>query len=276
MSDALTQFVAWIDRTGAGKYVYGFALAFVAVWQIAVEATDKIPDAVRLWLSVFAVVVCLPIVLAFPHYRAKSKAYEQADRLARFQAACGDLGGSLSDIVRDYRRGTSRSINEGESRALCKALLARVVELARVALPDDSEGTTLRATLAVPLPNSPDLRIWCYDKSHLTRRWSVLDSLWPGAPEAYRTGNVRIVEDVTKLDLPITQGAGFKSVISFPVPARSSHNRCVGVVSIDADTADLFDVALADKMAAYIGPAAEAIGLTLSLRHGNARFTFER
>lgn len=233
---------------------------------------------VVLWFVAFLVYTPLE------HFKEASLRRVAEKRLEEVTAALAEVGGgfggameSLAEAIRSKPEG----IDEETCRYLCTAILARIREYAE-SLQKPNKSVRLRATLAVPILDSGGievdrLRVWCYDRTHGDRQWTELPLNLPGAPEAYLTGEVRIIDDIRTIpQVPQGNKRTFRSVVSIPV-GNGDDGRPLAVVNIDASEPYYFELpTVLAKIGPFIQPAVQAIGLALQSRRHDAAYIFRR
>ncbi len=198
-----------------------------------------------------------------------------------FERVNSNLAGATDDLARFMRRSHGQRIGQDEAHALVVKLLACIRDYATAALQLGTDHM-VRVSLAVPLePTDPatNLRVWCYDDSHRNRRWSVLEHGWHGAPRAYETGDLVVLDDVNEeRQRSGIEGAAreFKSVACIPVQADGIVGRPLGIVSIDVRERAFFTVQnLRSQLLPLVAPAVSQVGVVLTVMEEGA-YEFER
>lgn len=281
--------VAWVDRTGYGPGARVVVLGFTAAWPLALDS-DFVPDEARWTVGGFVLYLVLfgASALLIRHAKAEEtdRAIEARGRFVQgFKPANAALAGAFEDVACQLaRRPKQRAgLNEGASRALCTALLARIKSLATLALGADLDGLRLRVTLAVPLRDRTTkavthLRVWTYDMTYDDRRYTQMEIGWDGAPEAFRKRATAVIDDLHALDTPSArEKPRFRSIVCYPIRPRNVDSlEPLGVVSLDVGPPGFFTLARQARLNTYIQPAVQALGIPLVSRYANAKYTFGR
>lgn len=248
------------------------ACGLVLVGVPALQGFSVIESANWLWGFGVAAVAILPL----ERYHHASVARQIAHRVASIN---GSLAGSLETLGTKLAKARGRKLQHDQCEGLCSALLHRIKDYTALAL--DVQGSPrLRVTLAVPVVNTPgakveSIKVWAYDEMHDDRKYTELPleasgSIVPGAPAAYVTGEIQIIDDVhTITQLPDADRRPYRSIVSIPLHAQGDNGRTLAVVNIDASEAGFFDIdAVMQKVRPLVSPAINAIGLVLIVKGG--------
>jgi hypothetical protein len=226
---------------------------------------------VALFISTFGILYVLE------HYKDKAAVTLLIRNFAEVNSA---FGGSLASFSRELTE-HGGVLDEGECRYLCAGLLHRIRDYTATSLGVTNE-PRLRATLAVPLFDANGaatcMRVWCYDSTHGDRHWTKMQMDWPGAPEAFRTAEIRIIKDVNTLR-PITKlpKRAFRSVVCIPIESGKDGGEPLAVVNIDANRIGYFDPeAFLTAVHPFVVPALQAIGLVLQCRKPGTAYEFRK
>lgn len=272
----LLQGVAKLDSIGLGDPLRALLLLVVAAIPI-IQSTGRLSGG---WVWGIVVIFLLLFIAQFvlEHYKHASERYNTFQRYSRVN---NELGGSIADVSRAIQAADqSHPFNDAECNSLCKTLLEHIHQYTRTTVGVDKT-QDFRVTFAVPVERYSDnalkyLRVWCYNKPHANRRWSLLHASWPGAPMAFITGEMQIVEDINKA----LEDAGlqerhreYRSILCIPVKG-TNHNEVLGVVSIDARDAGFFSLEVFFDLHPFIYPTLETLALTLQLRPRGAPYEF--
>lgn len=277
--------VAWLDRTGWGMAVRAVAYTGTVGWTLALDS-DLVPDSGRWKLVGYIGCFSLFVVSAMLLKHSRAAEHDQATAdLARIRSglrsANAALAGSFEDIACALDRQASKRVGltEERSKTMCIAMLARIRTLAHLALGTESDRQRLRVTLAVPIRESETvvaLQVWCYDQTYADRRFTRMDILWDGAPEAFRRRATAIIEDLNTLDTPAAkEGRSFRSVVCYPIRPRNSNGlEPLGVVSINAEEEGFFTLDRQSRLNTYIQPVVQGLGIPLASRYSNEKYKF--
>lgn len=269
--EAAASLTGWVDQRGLGFWLRLLAFVGVPLWGLALD--HDLVQNTRAKVGGFvlaALLFVLGLLLERHRFTAQNRTLRQ--RLGRVN---GSLSGNLHTLA-NHLHEVKGWLTEEQSKGLCRSFLARTKDLAYTALEMSDEAVRLRAVLVLPIldGNEYKMQVWCYDQPYADRKWSRMPMTFPGAPEAYRSGSVRLLSDIRQLPNLLTHGPhGFQSAICFPVLSLPGRNP-LGVVCLDAPEPNYFDIEDADRLYAYVGPSIEAIGVVLQLRNPDARLSF--
>lgn len=197
------------------------------------------------------------------------------------------FGGSITSLTAKLS-GTQGPLTEDGCQGTCAALLHRIRDYAAFALDAASGRPRLRATLAVPIipPGSSkadELRVWAYDEPHGDRGFTrlplyIYGEPAVGAPAAYLTGALQIIEDIRTVGGRAAPGASerqYRSILSIPLATKAADGLPLAVVSLDADEPNFFEVeSVLDRVLPLIDPVLSTIGLALRLRQHGVPYAF--
>jgi len=193
----------------------------------------------------------------------------------------GALAGNLDTLLKLLLQTEDTRISEARCSSLCSDLLRRFKKLSELAL-HMPRGVKLRATLAVPVAETSGeaagLRIWCYDEQYANRRWSHLPMGLHGAPEAFISGNIQIVDDVHAITNVLKgETRDYKSILSIPVKAGGPGGETVAVLNLDASPAAFFKFPdVVRQLIPQTQVVVNAIALALVLRRTGEAYEFHR
>lgn len=273
--------VVWLDTRGLGmplRRVLPIPAATLPVLQGAGWVDPKswgMGVLITLWAT------CAGLLYVLEHFKEIAALQVLTRKLADIN---GSFAGGLETLMHHFAGG-NHQLGEDESHALCAGLLHRIRDFAAAAL-GVVDHPRLRATLAVPIfaanaapGDTPlHLRVWCYDQTHQDRYWTVLEMNWPGAPAAYLSGDVQIINNINEhRDLTGLNKRRFQSVVSIPVASAHDTGQPLAIVSIDADEECFFEIAsFLTTVSPFVQPAVKAIGLVLQARRQGTQYAFRR
>jgi len=203
----------------------------------------------------------------------------------RLNAVHRSLAATVDRITRTLVASQTRSLDVKAAETIIIGLLARMKDYAKLIFAE-AESAGLRVTLAIPWDNPQDsthkyLRIWCYDQPDSHSNWTSLplpqgeEVGLPGMPQAFVTGWMQIIEDVTKIPAPNRFRGQYRSVLSLPVGVSGPSGATIAVVNIDARPTGFFnnesvDEELYDK----VKPALSLLALVLLLLEPGGKHEF--
>jgi hypothetical protein len=232
----------------------------VGVFPVVHEFTHKF-DSMG-WLAAW----CLLYILqeTFSRYITGSAADRLSQQLGRISNAFGGTIARVHGFVLDNRK---HQLDETQTGTVLEKLLQRVRETAEVAF-DIPDQVQVRATLAIPFTAVGDtqpsaLHVSYYDDTHADRRYSKLTMEHPGAPQAYQTSAVQIIDDIRKN--PGFEDRSYRSVLSLPV-YPSKGGKPIAVVNVDCDVPGLFRKATISRSLPLFSPILHMIAYTLEVR----------
>jgi GAF domain-containing protein len=185
----------------------------------------------------------------------------------------GSFAGSIDSLTQQIMQSPTRCLSEEASKMLCIGLLARIRNFAQHRLVS-TDGNRLRVTLTVPIaenaPGDPKitaLRTWCYDEPYQDRRWTRLRLDLQGAPKAYATGTIQVIDDLLTLaERADEHERPYRSIASLPVKAGGPSGKTLAVVNIDSTLPSFFNVERVKHLLPIISPAINVIALVILTR----------
>lgn len=270
--------VLWLEEHRLGTLTRWIAFAIVSA--IPTLQNFRLIESAW-WLGPWG--VALGLMFLLEHYR-------HGATLLRVMRGIGAINSSFAgalDTVAHKLPTANGCLTEEGSQGACVALLHRIRDFAAFAY-QIGPRPHLRATLAVPIVGPTGeveaLRVWAYDESHGNRgftRIPLYDTRGAplgGAPKAYLTSDIQIVEDVHCMPGGHLVGATqrpYRSILSVPLPMRSTDGRPLAVVNIDADQPNFFDPeTVLDRVMPLVDPVINAIALTLRMRQPGVAYDF--
>jgi hypothetical protein len=263
--------VAWLDAHQLGSVLR--LLFGLVVVGLPTAQSFHIVDS-KWWLGPFF--VCAILLVPLQHYHDGSPLTRVTRQLAEVNGA---FAGTIELLRQKITAGRTRKLDNTQCELLVAALLHRIRDYAAIALAA-GDRAKLRATLSVPISVGADggidaLRVWCYDQPPEQHGFSMLPlrsngTVLAGSPAAYETGSTQIIVDVQALP-PLHTKEGhepsYRSIVSFPVPARAANGKPLAVVNLEAEAPGIFEPeAIVTRVRPFITPVVNAIGLVLSLR----------
>lgn len=201
--------------------------------------------------------------------------------VARIGEANAGLAGDLDTMIQHLtngKNGKSR-LNDATCRSLCVPLLRvikRYTEVVRI----PGRDVVLRVNLAVPQLDATGqafaLKVWCYDELHNNRRYSEMPVGFAGAPSAYTSGRIQIIDDIHAVENVFPgETRDYYSIVSIPVKAGGPAGPTLAVINIDASKPGVFTLGDVEGQIIPLAQAAiNAIALAIVLRRQGERYAF--
>lgn len=198
--------------------------------------------------------------------------------IAAYRSAFRSVGDIISVLSADVDETGAPRLVQAPAEAI-DALLRRAREIAVTALRPHAD-CTITAHLLVPEWGEKrgrsvivGLRASRHDDFRPDRSHEVISLDSPGAGRAFSTGEPSAVPDTERVASARIQGRPYKSVAAFPViiGARGRGGRVRAVVTLDATSAYVFTEKSIARLASFINPVAQLIGLALVTREQRER-----
>lgn len=236
----------------------------------------------RLWLLPWGTAVLTLLVL--DHHRHGATLI----RLIRGVGFINSSFGGSFDTISDKIPADGGCLTEEGSQSACIGFLHRIRDYTAFALRVKGK-PRLRATLAVPVINAgsvQSLRIWAYDEPHADRGFTTIPLYdaqgqpLGGAPAAYLSQDVHIVEDIHRMrggHLVSASQRPYRSILSIPLSAKGMDGRPLAVINIDADEPNFFEPeTVLDRVIPLLAPVVNAMGLVLRMRQQGVDYGFPK
>jgi hypothetical protein len=271
--------VRWVEEHGLSTVVRWGAVILVS----AIPTLQNFGIVTnRWWLLPW--VAALVTVLVFDHHRHGASLI----RLIRGIGYINSSFGGSFDTISNKIPSDGGCLTEEGSQSACIGFLHRIRDYTAFALRAE-KSPRLRATLAVPIVTDGSvkaLRIWAYDEPHSDRGFTTIPlyddkgQVLGGAPAAYLTQDIHIVEDVHRMRGGHLVGASqrpYRSILSIPLSARDTDGKPLAVINVDADEPNFFEPeTVLDRVMPLLAPVVNAMGLVLRMRTPGATYDFPR
>ena len=253
--------VEWIRGAVAltlGRAFSWLVTAVVAVFPLVREYYKPLEDQKWLfgWLGLFVV-------------QAAAESIRKGSADVRVQEKLGAISDALGGTIERFQTAlfgnAKRQLDETKAKEVMSRVLQRIREIAEIGF-DIPESCRVRVTVARPeidklTKQVTALKVWCYDDDHTDAQYSRIPMGLPGAPAAYETRAMQIIEDVHTI--AGYEDRKFRGVLSIPVHAAGLEGNPVAVVSIDVSATDFFRDPPAGRVVRLMSPALHMVAFVL-------------